>query len=217
MMNKFCYTFLLCLKFSVSSNAQLKSYAYFVPKNYDTLAVVYGDLNKDGTKDCVLALRHKSESKEMQEVDVDSMPPRILIVLIGSPTGFTLGATSYKALLCKYCGGIFGDPFAQIKIANNVLEVSHYGGSAWRWAYTHKFRYQNKDWFLIGKTSLSYWNVKHCDKLNDFAGTDNEDINYVTGDYQIKKISENCKLLTNKKGKKKIQPLIPLNKFSIEQ
>ena len=71
--------------------------------------------------------------------------------------------------------------------------------------------------FLIGKSSTSYWNVKHCDKLNDFAGTDNEDINYVTGDYHVKKISENCKLLANKKGKKKIQPLITLNKFSIEQ
>ena len=79
----------------------------------------------------------------------------------------------------------------------------------------HKFRYQKGDFYLIGQSILSYWDVKNCEKLNDFAGTDYEDINFLTGQYERKKISEDCKLLENKKGKKKVQPLVSLAKFEI--
>ena len=87
-------------------------------------------------------------------------------------------------------------------IDKNILIVSHYGGSAWRWSITDKFRFQDNDWYLIGETKNSYWVVERCDKLNGFAGTDYEDVNFVTGDFEIKKISQDCKLLENKKGKK---------------
>ncbi|MFD1909263.1 hypothetical protein ACFTAO_05800 [Paenibacillus rhizoplanae] len=35
--------------------------------------------------------------------------------------------------------------------------VSDYGGSNWRWYNKYRFRYQDKDWFLIGATSGSYF------------------------------------------------------------
>ena len=125
-------------------------------------------------------------------------------------------AKSEKAILCKDCGGIFGDPFAGIEINKNVLSINHYGGSNWRWGYTHRFRYQENDFFLIGQTSNSYWSVENCDKLNDFAGTKYEDINFITGQYEKKEISEDCKLLENKKGKRKIEQLISLSNFEID-
>lgn len=209
------YVFFIIIIISNSLFSQVKNIYAFIPKDYDTLGVARGDLNNNKIEDCVLALYHKSEKDEGK--DPDSIPARLLVILSGSNNGYIQAAKSSTALLCKHCGGIFGDPFEGIEIAKNVLKIYHYGGSAWRWSYTHKFRFRNNNWYLIGRTMNSYWNVKHCDKLNDFAGTENEDVNFVTGDYQIKKISQDCKLLVNKKGKKKIQPLVALNKFSIEQ
>jgi hypothetical protein len=125
-------------------------------------------------------------------------------------------ARSDSAIMCKSCGGIFGEPFAGIAITNGILIVEHYGGSSWRWAYTHKFRYQQNDLYLIGTTTLSYWNVKMCEKLDEFAGTEFKDINLVTGAYEEKKVSEECKLLINKRGKQKIEPLKKLSAFNID-
>ena len=213
--------YLVCIffLFSVSSACgQAANIQSFIPKDYDTLygGLVKGDLNKDGVDDAVLALYHKMEEQDAEKIDTDSIPPRLLIILFGTAKGYVQSATSSAVLLCKHCGGVFGDPFSGITIEKNVLTISHYGGSSWRWSIDDKFRFQNNEWYLIGETKYSYWDVEHCDTLDEFAGTDYEDINFVTGQYEIKKISEDCKLLENKKGKKPVQPLKSLTQFSIE-
>jgi hypothetical protein len=175
-----------------------------------------GDLNKDGIDDAVLALYHTMENEDMEKINTDSIPPRLLVILFGSSKGYIQSAKSSTTLLRKYCGGVFGDPFNGIIIDKNVLTISHYGGSNWRWSITDKFRFQNSNWYLIGQTKYSYWDIENCDKLNDFAGTDYEDINFVTGQFEIKKISQDCELLENKKGNKPVQPLVPFENFSID-
>lgn len=187
----------------------------FIPKGYDTLGTAKGDLNKDGLEDIAMVLASKKEGAD-NAVDPDSLPSRLLIVLLKKDNKYELAGKSDSAILCKGCGGIFGDPFEGVSIERGLLIIYHYGGSAWRWALTHKFRYQNNDFFLIGKTTHSYWDVKMCDALNDFAGTDYEDVNLVTGRFEKKKISENCKLLENKKGKKAVEPLLKLSDFAID-
>ncbi|HVE61571.1 MAG TPA: hypothetical protein VNA26_07115 [Chitinophagaceae bacterium] len=196
--------------------AQNKNIYSFIPENYDTLSLTKGDLNKDGFADAVLAVFHKMEKDDLENMNVDSVPPRLLIVLFGSKSGYAEAAKSANALLCKYCGGVFGDPFNGISIEKNVLRISHYGGSAWRWSSDHLFRFQKNDFYLIGQTNYSYWNVKMCDKLDVFAGTEFKDENFLTGQFKNKKISEDCKLLENKSGKKKLQPLLSLKKFKID-
>lgn len=196
--------------------------AAFIPKGYDTLETARGDLNKDGKADIVLALQSDAERDYSFETETaqnpDELPARILLVLLKQEKGYRLVAKTDEVLLCRHCGGIYGDPFAGISIEKGILVVEHYGGSAWRWGYTHKFRWQKNDMYLIGETSLSYWNVAQCDKLDEFAGTEFMDINYVTGQYEQKKVSaEGCKLLINKKGKKAVKPLKKLSQFSIEQ
>jgi hypothetical protein len=199
-------------------SAQKDPYS-FIPNNYDTLydGVAKGDLNKDGIQDAVLAVYPiwENDSDWIEKADSDSLPQRMLIILFGTRSGFTEAAKSSHAIMCKNCGGVFGDPFAGILIKGNVLQINHYGGSNWRWEYAHKFRYQAGKFYLIGQISHSYWDVKNCDKLNDFAGTEYEDINYLTGQFERKKISEDCKLLENKKGKKKTAPLVALAGFDI--
>jgi hypothetical protein len=198
-----------------------KSIEAFIPEGYDTIATTNGDLNKDKQNDVVLVLKSKEEDAEPKPPVEGSepIPPgaRILLVLFKNASGYSLAAKSDSAILCKDCGGIFGDPFDAVMIEKGILIIHHYGGSAWRWSSTYKFRWQNNDFFLIGRTNHTYWNVSHCEKLDDFAGTDYKDENLVTGDYEHKKISdEGCKLLVNKKGKQKVQPLQKLSAFNIE-
>jgi hypothetical protein len=195
-----------------------KTIESFIPKGFDTIATARGDLNKDQVTDYAIVMGSLSEGKQDSGFEeLDSLSPRLLIVLIKDGDEWKLAAKSESAILCKSCGGVFGDPFAGIEIKSGILIVDHYGGSNWRWSYTHKFRYQKDDVYLIGQTTLSYWDVAQCEKLNEFAGTEYEDVNFLTGQYQKKKVSaEGCKLLVNKKGKKAITALIKLKDFSIE-
>jgi hypothetical protein len=189
----------------------------FVPAGYDTIATATGDLNKDSVSDYVLVLKSKVEDNfDYSTGNADSIPPRLLIVLFKTANGYQLAGKTDKLIMCKDCGGVMGDPFAGVTIVKGVLAVEHYGGSAWRWSYTHKFRYQQKDFYLIGETNHSYWSVKNCEKLNDMAGTDYKDINFLTGSYEEKVITENCVLKKNKKGKQKVQPLKKLSAFTID-
>jgi hypothetical protein len=189
----------------------------FIPSGFDTLQIATGDLNKDGKADLVLALKSKLEdAPDSVKEKLDSIPNRLLLVLLNTGDSYRSVVKAKYAILCKECGGVFGDPFSGIEIKNGLLVVEHYGGSAWRWSLTHKFRYQQNDFYLIGKTTYSFWDVKRCEKLDDYAGTDYKDENLVTGGYVEKKISEECKLLVNKKGKQKVQPLIKLSEFIIE-
>jgi len=186
-----------------------RSLSDFIPKGCDTLATATGDLNKDGKNDLVLAIYDTAENTNMDAA-------RMLVILFKTDEGYTLKVKSDQLLLCKGCGGVFGDPFNGIEISKNVLTVSHYGGSAWRWSYIRKFRYQKDEFCLIGKTDYSYWDVKHCDKYDEFAGTEFEETNFVTGDHVVKKISENCKMLANKKNKVKIKPLVKLVNYKMD-
>jgi len=211
---------ILILLSSVCLSSLSQDFRSFIPNDYDTLddGVARGDLNKDGIEDIVIVVGSKWEQDEnwSEKASDSNVAPRLLIILFGTDSGYVQIVKNDKAILCKDCGGIFGDPFAGIEINKNVLSINHYGGSNWRWGYTHKFRFQDKEFFLIGQTKYSFLAVENCEKLNDFAGTKYEDINFVTGHYEMKEISEDCKLPENKKGKRKIEQLISLSNFEID-
>ena len=166
---------ILLLLGSVCLSSLSQDFRSFIPNDYDTLddGVVRGDLNKDGIEDIVIVVGSKWEQDEnwSEKASDSNVAPRLLIILFGTDSGYVQIAKNDKAILCKDCGGIFGDPFAGIEINKNVLSINHYGGSNWRWGYTHKFRFQDKEFFLIGQTKYSFLAVENCEKLNDFAGT----------------------------------------------
>lgn len=109
----FCISFFLFFAI-VESHAQTETIYSFIPKDYDTIQIAKGDLNRDGIDDIVLALFSKEEKQD--SIYSDSIPPRLLIILFKKGTGYVQVAKSSSALLCKYCGGIFGDPFNGILI-----------------------------------------------------------------------------------------------------
>jgi len=68
----------------------------------------------------------------------------------------------------------FGDPFQGLAVQRGVVEIQHYGGSRDRWSFTHKYRFQNGQWELIGLE------VGSTDTL-DLEHYDDQDMNLSTG------------------------------------
>jgi hypothetical protein len=182
-----------------------------IPSGFDTLAVASGDLNEDGKEDVVLVLNSKGEDSIGGTDELN----RILIVLFKSGDGFTVISKSDKPVKCKNCGGGgWGDPFNEIVIENGTLSIAHHGGGTMRWDKINKFRYQDGDFYMIGITSDQFNNIKLCDG-GQFADTDYEDINLVTGEREIKKIDGNCKTIIDKTDKLKVKPLMRMVDYKI--
>jgi hypothetical protein len=191
-----------------------KAISDFIPKDYNFIDTVHGDLNKDGIKDIVLALKHKDEDT----FAMDEEPKRILLVILKSKKGFKIVGKSENVLMCRNCGGMYGDPFSSMDINKGVLSIHHYGGSAWRWSEERKFRMQQNGMYLIGATSDYYWNIQSCNgnEIGD-AGRKFRGINYVTGKEEIIERTEECKLIKQVKQKIKRKPLVKLEDFKFEE
>lgn len=171
----------------------------FVPAGWKIMAKADGDLNKDGIPDAVFVLKENAEEKGGAETE---NMKRILVIIFGTPSGgYKLSATSKEAVLCKDCGGIFGDPFVGVRIVRGVIAVEHYGGSRDRWGYIHRWRYQNGGWFLIGLT------VRNEDTMEGTCEV--TDINLITGDRIVEKgrIEGKKNITRSKVPVKKLQKL----------
>ena len=82
--------------------------------------------------------------KNNQE-DINADTTRPLLLLIGHGKGlYKLVERNDSIVLCKGCGGMFGDPYAGITIKNGFFSIEHYGGSNWRWTRIITFKYDIK-------------------------------------------------------------------------
>jgi hypothetical protein len=132
----------------VLAAASLGDVQPFVEKNTTVLAVERGDLNRDAREDAVLVL---------EPADPDQ--PRPLLILVRNEKGtLRLAKRSAKAILCRNCGGIMGDPFQGISIKKGRFTVEHYGGSAWRWTAYYTFAWSRRDqsWQLVRVEQMSF-------------------------------------------------------------
>lgn len=93
--------------------------------------------------------------------------------------------TSKTAILGSEGGGMMGDPFfdKEISVKNGIIIIKHNGGSSWKWDTTHKYRFQNNRFELIGY-STSYG--KLCEYWSEF------DYNLSNGKIHYKKEYESC-------------------------
>ncbi|WP_420552263.1 hypothetical protein [Tenacibaculum aiptasiae] len=146
--------FLLLIVFNCK--AQNNALPNFIPEGYTLFEKYFGDLNKDGTNDCVLIIKKTDTTNIVtnrfnKKVDRNR---RGIIVLFKKKKGYQL---TDKNLNCfsseNEDGGVYFSPELWIEIKNNKLYV-HYGhGRYGYWKYT--FRFQNSNLELIGYDSSS--------------------------------------------------------------
>lgn len=123
-----------------------------VPKGWRILDQASGDLNKDDKPDKVVIVEPADLTSD------NSSAPRLLIVLLADRESsvFKVSAVSYKSVRPRHTGGVLGDPFEELKIERGTFVISHYAGSRDRWGFTHRYRWQDGGWFLIGRTTINH-------------------------------------------------------------
>jgi hypothetical protein len=145
----------------------------FAPPGWEVEVVQEGDLNGDNVNDAAIVLT-KKDYKEPDEDDDDTYSKHILVVAFRNNGKLQRTAVSDDAVLDGNEGGVYGDPFAELKIERGAVLVRHYGGSRDRWGYTDRYRWQQNTWMLIGRTETA------GDKFYP-AMKDETDINLSTG------------------------------------
>ena len=148
----------------------------FVPSGWKVLGQAKGDLDKDGVDDIAAVIERQEGVEHVPGCDKwrteSARSPRSLILLIGEEGGgYALSARDNHIVLRSDEGGVFGDPFYEIGIERGAVVLNHYGGSAWRWAHVHRFRYQDGGWYLIGYTDTSHHTLSQFERVYDFNVT----------------------------------------------
>lgn len=159
-----------------------KLYKKFLPSKYVVIDTAVSDFNNDKINDIVLVAE-----------DTADLSKNRAIIILNNIKHPTFSDRSYNAVLCKECGGTFGDPYEEVQLKKNILKINDYGGSAWRWGNQYTFRFQNERWELIGVQSLSYWTMADCDEVG--SGAFNlTDVNFSTRTMHIVKTKDDeCK------------------------
>jgi|WetSurMetagenome_2_1015567.scaffolds.fasta_scaffold653239_1 hypothetical protein len=152
----------LCLFFmqGMSSLVVGQSLGSFVPKGFEVLDTVSGDLNLDAHTDVILILKSK------QETDTSDMN-RPLLILEGIAKGkYKLAGRNDHIVFCASCGGAFGDPYQEVTIQKGSFSVMHYGGSAMRWTQNITFSYQAATGkFILKSDTGESFNANNPDKV----------------------------------------------------
>lgn len=118
----------------------------FVPKGWHVLSFTQGDIDADKDADIILAL-----ASDAEDDPATTGAPRLLVFLVKEKDGYKLAASSDKAILCKTCGGSKEDPFRSPTIEGGDVVVRHEATGAKNVTTTHRFHYQEGNWYLIGK------------------------------------------------------------------
>ncbi len=126
----------------------------FIIEGFEVLDYKTGDLNGDKKPDAIMILKNPGEDSITEE-----NPNRPMIVLIRQADGkLKQVLQNDHAIMCRHCGGVFGDRYEGLNICTNGFTLSFYGGSSWRWAYTYDFVYRpaTKNWWLVKETQTNF-------------------------------------------------------------
>ncbi len=126
----------------------------FIAAGYEPLDYKTGDINNDKRTDAILLLKRPGEDSLYEEEML-----RPLIVLIRQADGkLKQVARNDHAIMCRQCGGVFGDPYEGMMLYPGGFSLNFYGGSSWRWGYEYKFSYKplKKNWYLVKETETSF-------------------------------------------------------------
>ncbi|WP_326983751.1 hypothetical protein VUJ46_04200 [Chryseobacterium sp. MYb264] len=176
---------------TVKESDDIKS---FTPKYWELKEIAYGNLDDDENDEAAAVYEMPNTDREDAE--------QVLAIYKKQDGKWKIIYQTSAPLLSSQSGGMMGNPFNGISIAKKCIVINHFGGSRDKWEYTHRYRFQHSDWYLIG-ASASFG--APCDKMVKF------DYNISTGDATYQKTVENCdngekKILQSQKLNKKIAP-----------
>ena len=143
-----------CLTASAQNDSIPAEISPFILPGYEPLDYKTGDLNGDKKLDAILILKQPGEDSLYGEET-----PRPMQLLIRQTDGkLKQVARNDNAIMCRHCGGVFGDPYEGTQIFDKGFSVSFYGGSSWRWAYYYEFRWNavKKSWYLFKESQSSF-------------------------------------------------------------
>jgi hypothetical protein len=163
---------------------QKENLSAFLPKGYVIFEKIYGDLNKDNLKDCILIIKATDKTKiviDDYEKKVDRNR-RGLIVLLNRKGKYEIAVKNYNCFSSENeDGGVYMPPDLSVEIKKNNLCV-HYGhGRYGYWRYT--FRFQNSDFELIGYDSGDRSSFE-----SDYVTFDETSMNFITKKELVKKV-----------------------------
>lgn len=123
----------------------------------EVLAMDMGDLTGDGAPEYAAAV-------ETENV-IDGQRERLVVVFRLQQGQWVLWQSSPSPILGSEEGGVLGDPFAGLGIQDQMLHISHFGGSNWRWSMDDAYHQQGED--LILSEHRSYWG-SFCEEKVDW-------------------------------------------------
>ncbi|RED43714.1 hypothetical protein DFQ02_1331 [Seonamhaeicola aphaedonensis] len=136
------------------------------------IAESFGDLDKDGIAEKVVIID--------TGIELNAGTERQLLIYKKLNNEWKLWHTSVGVIVQ---GGLMNSSFENLSIERGCIVIRHFGGSRSKWFYTHRFRYQNNDWELIGATIDNYTMCELSEKF---------DYNFSTGKMIYTKETETC-------------------------
>lgn len=121
----------------------------FVPEDRRVIDLAKADLDRDGRDDYILAL-DRIENED--EPDRFAGEPREVRILTRQPNGkLKLAGRGPKAIFCRGCGGVMGDPLFGFATERGRFTIRHMGGAGWRWTADFTFAWSRRDqtWQLV--------------------------------------------------------------------
>lgn len=158
------------------------------PKGLRNIFEAKGDL--DGDKQDELVIVYETSK------DTDLGFERELRIFKKKAENWDLLYKNTGVVLPSRAGGMMGDPFQDMKVETGAIVVNHFGGAREKWNYTHRYRFQNENWYLIGATTSFF---APCEISNTY------DYNLSTGKLNVSSESQACDENGEPKGKPKIK------------
>ena len=183
------YIMMLMITSVFGQGLQKKNPTDFLPKGYVVFDKIMGDVNKDGSKDCILMIKGTDKSKIITDEYRGQLDRnrRGLIILFNKNNKYQLAVKNLNCFSSENeDGGVYYAPELTIEIKKSNVYISYAHGRYGYWKYT--FRYQNSDFELIGyddsddhgpvvnsETSINFSTKKKVVKVNTSENADSGD------------------------------------------
>ncbi len=154
LLSAFCFSLVLACGGSSEQSSTKKEAETLIPEGFEILDTDTLAIGMDTY--VVNALKYENEDSLAGYTNELIRPLTILKKETSSE--FELMARNDSIILCRVCGGIFGDPWEGLETEENTFIIYHMGGSSDRWTRNIKFQYdsEKRGWYMISDRGVSF-------------------------------------------------------------